>query len=431
MISLDLKHLEKFICEDEYKGISNQVQCAHELLHNRQGLGNDFLGWLDLPNEYDKDVVSKIKTAAEHIRKNCEIFIVIGIGGSYLGARAAIEFLFGTKYNEIESNDRPKIYFTGNSISASEFDDIKNICKDKDVIINVISKSGTTTEPSIAFRLMKKFMEEKYGKQGAKSRIYCTTDRKKGVLKKLSEQEGYETFTIADDIGGRFSVLTPVGLLPISVAGADIDKLMYAAACAYDDFVVADLDQNICYKYAAIRNILYRKGKCIELLSSYEPSFALMGEWFKQLFGESEGKDKKGLFPASAIFSTDLHSLGQFIQDGSRIMFETAVCIEDAGREIVIPYDEDDLDGLNYLAGKSMAFVNEKAFEGTNLAHEDGDVPVIVLKMKDRSERALGYMIYFFEKACAISGYILGVNPFNQPGVEKYKKNMLTLLSKR
>lgn len=431
MVNLDLKHVEKFINEDEYKGISSQVKSAHELLHSKQGLGNDFLGWLDLPKSYDKDVVSKIKTAADHIRKNCEVFVVIGIGGSYLGARAAIEFLFGTKYNEIKSNDRPKIYFTGNSISSFEFDDIRNICKDKDVIVNVISKSGTTTEPAIAFRLMKKFMEEKYGKQEAKSRIYCTTDRQRGALKKLSDQEGYETFVIPDDIGGRFSVLTPVGLLPIAVAGADIDELMHGAACAHDDFSSDSLEQNICYKYAAIRNILYRKGKCIELLSSYEPAFALMGEWFKQLFGESEGKDKKGLFPASAMFSTDLHSLGQFVQDGSRTMFETAVYIEDAGRDVVIPHDTNDLDGLNYLSGKSMAFVNEKAFEGTNLAHADGDVPVIVLKVKDRSEKALGYMIYFFEKACAVSGYLLGVNPFNQPGVEKYKKNMFALLGKR
>lgn len=431
MISLDLKHIEKFINEDEYEGISSQVKVAHDLLHNKQGLGNDFLGWLDLPKEYDKDVVSKIKAAAEHIKKNCEVFVVIGIGGSYLGARAAIEFLFGTKYNEIKSSNRPKIYFTGNSVSASDFDDIRNICQDKDVIINVISKSGTTTEPAIAFRLMKKFMEEKYGKREARSRIYCTTDRQGGALKKLSDQEGYETFVIPDDVGGRFSVLTPVGLLPIAVAGADIDKLLLGAACAQDDFTADSLEQNICYKYAAIRNILYCKGKCIELLSSYEPAFAMMGEWFKQLFGESEGKDKKGLFPASAIFSTDLHSLGQFVQDGSRLMFETAVYIEDAGREVIIPHDEVDLDGLNYLSGKSMAFVNKKAFEGTNLAHADGDVPVIVLKVKDRSEKALGYMIYFFEKACAISGYLLGVNPFNQPGVEKYKKNMFALLGKR
>ena len=428
-VKLELKYLDRFITSEEYEGIAPQVKRAHELLHNGEGLGCDFLGWRDLPKTYDKSILTKINESAKKIRRTCEVFIVVGIGGSYLGARAAIEFLFGTKYNEL-SSDRPKIYFVGNSVSASELSDVIKLCEGKDVILNVISKSGTTTEPAIAFRILKKFMEDKYGTNEASSRIYCTTDESRGALKNLANKEGYVTFVIPDDVGGRFSVLTPVGLLPIAVAGANINDIIHGASRAMDDFQKCDLDENDCYKYAAIRNILYRKQKSVELLASYEPSFTMMGEWFKQLFGESEGKDHKGLFPASVTFSTDLHSMGQFIQDGSRIMFETVVNIKNTNDDIVILSDEQDLDGLNFLAGKSMSYVNEKAFEGTALAHVQGGVPVIVINVENRSEEDLGYLIYFFEKACAVSGYVLGVNPFNQPGVEQYKKNMFELLGK-
>lgn len=428
-VKLELRYLDKFIAPEEYEAIAPQIERAHELLHNGKGLGCDFLGWRDLPKMYDKSILAKIEKVADKIKKTCEVFIVIGIGGSYLGARAAIEFLFGTKYNELSSN-RPKIYFVGNSISASELNDVIKLCEGKDVILNVISKSGTTTEPAIAFRILKKFMEDKYGANKASSRIYCTTDKECGALKKLADKEGYETFIIPDDVGGRFSVLTPVGLLPIAVAGANVMDIIHGAMRAMEDFQKCDLNENNCYKYAAIRNILYRKQKNIELLASYEPSFAMMGEWFKQLFGESEGKDHKGIFPASVIFSTDLHSMGQFIQDGSRNIFETVVNINDKNNDITILNDEHNLDNLNFLAGKTMSYVNEKAFEGTALAHVQGGVPVTVINVENRSEENLGYLIYFFEKACAISGYVLGVNPFNQPGVEQYKKNMFELLGK-
>lgn len=357
------------------------------------------------------------------------MFIVIGIGGSYLGARAAIEFLTSQNYNAL-AKDTPQIYFTGNSISSSALSDLLEICEGKNVSINMISKSGTTTEPAIAFRVFREYLEKKYGKEEAKSRIYCTTDKARGTLKQLADKEGYETFVVPDDVGGRFSVLTAVGLLPIAVSGADIDALMAGAQKAQSDFDNDDLMTNDCYRYAAIRNILYRKGYSTEILVAYEPAFTMMSEWYKQLFGESEGKDNKGIYPSSVIFSTDLHSMGQYIQEGRRSLFETVVKFEKCKKEITLGTDPENVDGLNFLSGKTMDFVNEKAFEGTVLAHNDGGVPNVVLNVKEMTEEELGYLIYFFEKACAISGYLLGVNPFNQPGVESYKKNMFALLGK-
>lgn len=426
---LSVKHVSDFIADREYTAIAPQIKAAHEMLHNKSGLGNDFVGWLDLPVDYDKDEFARIKAAAERIKKNTEVFIVIGIGGSYLGARAAIEFLKSPNYNALKK-DTPDIYFTGNSISSTALSELLQICEGKDVSINMISKSGTTTEPAIAFRVFREFLENKYGKEGAKERIFCTTDKAKGTRKMLADREGYETFVVPDDVGGRYSVLTAVGLLPIAVSGADIDALMAGAAKAREELSVCDLEKNDCYKYAAIRNILYRKGKAIELLVSYEPAFTLMNEWWKQLFGESEGKDNKGLFPASVVFSTDLHSMGQFIQDGSRTMFETVVLIDKPKQDVTLGTDPENVDGLNFLSGKTMDFVNKKAFEGTVLAHTDGGVPNVILTIEDSSEAELGYLIYFFEKACAISGYTMGINPFDQPGVESYKKNMFALLGK-
>ena len=408
------KYLQGFIGEQEYQGVAEQVKAAHAALHNGTGLGNDFIGWLDLPTNYDKEEFARIKAAAEKIKKDTDVFVVIGIGGSYLGARAAIEFLTSQNYN-LTCKDTPQIFFTGNSISSSALAELIELCEGKDVSVNMISKSGTTTEPAI-------MLENKYGKDGARERIYCTTDKARGTLKELADKEGYETFVVPDDVGGRFSVLTAVGLLPIAVSGADIDALMQGAQKAQEELANDDLMTNDCYKYAAIRNILYRKGKTMEI--------TMMSEWFKQLFGESEGKDNKGIFPASVIFSTDLHSLGQFIQDGSRTMFETVVLFDKCKKEVTLGTDPTNVDGLNFLAGKTMGFVNRKAFEGTVLAHNDGGVPNIVLSVPEMNETELGYLIYFFEKACAISGYMLGVNPFNQPGVESYKKNMFALLGK-
>ena len=361
--------------------------------------------------------------------RNTDVFIVIGIGGSYLGARAAIEFLKSPNYNLL-CKDTPQIFFTGNSISSNALSELVEICEGKDVSINMISKSGTTTEPAIAFRVLREMLEKKYGKEGAKERIFCTTDKAKGTLKELATKEGYETFVVPDDVGGRFSVLTAVGLLPIAVAGCDIDALMAGARKAQNDFDNDDLFTNDCYKYAALRNILYRKGYQTELLVAYEPAFTMMNEWFKQLFGESEGKDNKGIFPASVVFSTDLHSMGQYIQEGRRTLFETVVQFGKVAREITLDTDPENVDGLNFLSGKTMDFVNKKAFQGTVLAHNDGGVPNMVLDVEEMTETELGYLIYFFEKACAISGYLLGVNPFNQPGVESYKKNMFALLGK-
>ncbi len=419
----------EFLAEDDYAGIKAHVKAAHKILEERSGLGNDFLGWVDLPVNYDKEEFIRIKNAAQKIISDSDVLIVIGIGGSYLGARAAIEFLKSPLYNNLPKTT-PDIYFAGNSISGSAVQELLSICEGKRVSVNVISKSGTTTEPAIAFRIFREYLENRYGHEEAVKRIYCTTDKARGTLKQLADEQGYESFVVPDDVGGRFSVLTAVGLLPIAVAGVDIDALMKGAALAREEYATDDIDKNDCYKYAALRNCFYRKGKEIELLVSYEPRFTMMAEWFKQLYGESEGKDGKGLFPASVTFSTDLHSMGQYIQDGRRLMFETVVTIGDCGADTVIKADEKNGDGLNFLAGKPMSFVNQKAFEGTVLAHTDGGVPNLVIEVEKADEENLGRLIYFFEKACAISGYMLGVNPFNQPGVESYKKNMFAMLGK-
>ncbi len=426
-IKLQTKYLKNFIGEDEYKGIAPLVSAAHASLEAKNGLGSDFLGWVDLPTNYDKEEFARIKAAAEKIKNTCDVLVVIGIGGSYLGARAAIEFLKSPLYNNLPKQT-PDIYFVGNSINPTYLNEVLSICEGKDVCVNIISKSGTTTEPALAFRIFKQMLEKKYGKDGAKERIFATTDKAKGTLKELSDTEGYETFVVPDDVGGRFSVLTAVGLLPIAAAGCDIDKLMEGARKAQNAY--AKDDNNDCYKYAAIRNILARKGKSVEMLVSYDPAFTMMGEWFKQLFGESEGKDDKGIFPSSATFSTDLHSLGQFIQDGSKIMFETVVDITKPKNDLWLENDAENLDGLNFLTNQNMSVVNKKAFQGTILAHTEGGVPNIVIELDTPDEENLGELIYFFEKAVAISGYMMGVNPFNQPGVESYKKNMFALLGK-
>lgn len=422
-------YVKDFVTDDELKAIQPEVTKAHELLMTKTGPGNDFTGWVDLPVDYDKEEFARIKAAAKKIQDQADVLIVIGIGGSYLGARAAIEFCKSQNYNLL-TKDTPQIFFSGNTISSTTLSEIKDLVAGKDFAVNVISKSGTTTEPSIAFRVFREMLVEKYGEEGAAERIYATTDKSRGTLKALADEKGYETFVVPDDVGGRFSVLTPVGLLPIAVAGIDIDRLMQGAADARAELNDPDITKNDAYYYAALRNILLRKGKNVEMLVSYEPSFALMNEWYKQLFGESEGKDGKGLFPASAIFSTDLHSMGQYIQDGQRILFETVVSFKKPLRVVTIKEEADNSDGLNFVAGKGMSYVNEKAMQGTLLAHNDGGVPNIVLQAERMDEYELGYMIYFFEKACAVSGYILGVNPFNQPGVESYKKNMFALLGK-
>ncbi len=429
-VKLELKHTKDFIREDEFKAIVPQVETAHKLLSSKTGPGNDFLGWLDLPINYDKEEFARIEAAAKRIQANSQVLIVIGIGGSYLGAAAALEFLKSPFYNNLKK-DTPEIYFVGNNISGDYFNDILKLIEGKDVSVNVISKSGTTTEPAVAFRYFKAFMEKKYGKEGAKERIFATTDKARGTLKSLADKEGYETYVIEDDVGGRFSVLTAVGLLPIAVAGCDIRALMSGAAAAHSDFNDCDIEKNACYKYAAIRNILLRKGFALEMVVYYEPACRMLSEWFKQLYGESEGKDSKGLFPVSAGFSTDLHSLGQFIQDGSRIMFETVLDIKKPKSDTEILHDELNGDGLNFLSGMNMSYVNRKAMEGTIVAHtEEGRVPNIIIEVDDFSEYSLGYLLYFYMKACAISGYILSVNPFDQPGVESYKRNMFALLGK-
>ena len=426
-IKLVTKYADKFINSHELDAVRAQITAAHQLLTTKSGLGIDFLGWVDLPVDYDKEEFERIKAAAKRIKEKADILIVIGIGGSYLGARAAIELLKSPYYNNLKK-DTPDIYFVGNNISPTYLNEILSICESKDICVNVISKSGTTTEPALAFRIFKKLLEDKYGKEEAKTRIFATTDKCKGTLKDLSTEEGYETFVVPDDVGGRYSVLTAVGLLPIAAAGCDIDAIMKGAQAARVAY--ANDDMNDCYKYAALRNILYRKGKAVELLVSYEPCFAMMNEWFKQLYGESEGKDHKGIFPASVIFSTDLHSMGQFIQDGSRVMFETVVDVKNAKQDLYLENDKDNLDGLNFLTGQNMSVVNRKAMEGTILAHTEGGVPNLVIEVDKLDEYNFGEMVYFFEKACAISGYMLGVNPFNQPGVESYKKNMFALLGK-
>ena len=428
-IKLNDRYLAGFVAPHEYENIKREVSMAHELLQNKSGAGNDFLGWTTLPADYDKEEFARIKVAAEKIKKNSDILVVIGIGGSYLGARAAIEFIKSPLYNNLKK-DTPDIYFAGNNISTTALTELLSICEGKDISVNVISKSGTTTEPAIAFRVFKALLVEKYGKEGARERIFVTTDKARGTLKKFSDDEGYETFVVPDDVGGRYSVLTAVGLLPIAAAGIDIDKLMEGAQMAREEYSSPELESNPALRYAVLRNIMKRKGKTTEILVGYEPYMLMLNEWWKQLYGESSGKDGKGLFPASVIFSTDLHSLGQYIQDGQRTLFETVISVQNSGAEFIIPNDPANVDGLNFLSGKALDYVNKTAITATLLAHNDGGVPNILLEVEDRTEKSLGYLIYFFEFACAISGYLLGVNPFDQPGVEAYKKNMFALLGK-
>ncbi len=428
-IKLDDKYLNGFVREHELAAYAPMVKAAHETLESRSGLGNDFLGWVDLPVNYDKDEFERIKKAAAKIKSDSEVLIVIGIGGSYLGARAAIEALRSSLYNSLKK-DTPEIYFVGCSLSPTYLNEVISLVEGRDFSVNIISKSGTTTEPALAFRVFRDLLVERYGEDGAKGRIYATTDKARGTLKELSDKMGYETFVIPDDVGGRFSVLTAVGLLPIACAGCDIDALMKGAAAAREEYKDFDIEKNSCYKYAALRNILYKKGKSVEMLISYENSFQMMAEWFKQLYGESEGKDNKGLYPSSAVFSTDLHSLGQFVQDGSRVMFETVIQFGKPQKDLFLKNNPNNIDGLNFLSDQNMSIVNRKAFEGTVIAHTEGGVPNIVLEVPELNEFELGFMVYFFEKACAISGYLLGVNPFDQPGVESYKKNMFALLGK-
>lgn len=428
-IKINTNYLTDVVTREDLSTIAPKVLSARDTLYHRNGAGNDFLGWLDLPTNYDKEEFTRILAAAQRIKNNTDVFIVIGIGGSYLGARAAIEFASSPNYNAL-AKETPAIYFAGNSISPTMLNDLLAICEGKDVSINVISKSGTTTEPAIAFRVFRNLIEKKYGKEEAAKRIFVTTDKERGTLKGLADQEGYETFVVPDDVGGRFSVLTAVGLLPIAVAGVDVSAIMEGAKVAQDELKEGDVDTNDCFKYVAVRNALYNRGKSTELFACYEPGFAQMNEWLKQLFGESEGKDGKGIFPASVIFSTDLHSLGQFIQESGQKMFESVISFEKVKKDFIIEAEAEDIDGLNFLAGKPMSFVNQKAFQGTILAHNDGGVPNIVLQVPEMSAFELGYMIYFFELACAVSGYLIGVNPFNQPGVESYKKNMFALLGK-
>ncbi len=431
-VTFDYSKAAQFISDHEVAYMKKLTLDAKEVLVSKTGAGNDFLGWVDLPVDYDKEEFGRIKEAAKKIQSDSEVLLVIGIGGSYLGARAAIEFLRHGFYNMVDKSIRktPEIYFVGNSISSTYIKHLIDVIGDRDFSINMISKSGTTTEPAIAFRVFKEMMEKKYGKEGAAKRIYATTDKAKGSLKNLATEEGYETFVVPDDVGGRFSVLTAVGLLPIAVSGADIDKLMEGAASGRKRALELPYEENDAMKYAAVRNILLRKGKAIEILCNYEPSAHYVSEWWKQLFGESEGKDQKGLYPSSVDFTTDLHSMGQFIQDGSRVMFETVLNIEKAREEITIGTEPVDLDGLNYLAGKTVDFVNKSAMNGTILAHTDGQVPNLMVNMPEVSEFYLGELFYFFEFACGLSGYLLGINPFNQPGVENYKKNMFALLGK-
>ena len=431
-VRFDAASAKDFFTMEDLASLKNEVQAAKEILLSGTGAGNDYIGWRRLPVDYDKEEFARIKKAAEKIRKQSDVLIVIGIGGSYLGARAAIEFLQHSFYNVVGSKIRkaPEIYFCGSNMSSTYLAHLMNVIDGRDFSINVISKSGTTTEPAIAFRIFKELIEAKYGKEEAKERIYATTDKARGALKTLADTEGYETFVVPDDIGGRFSVLTAVGLLPIAAAGLDIDEMMAGAADAMAELYKAPFEDNDALLYVACRNLLYRRGASVEILANYEPCVHYVAEWWKQLYGESEGKDHKGLFPASVDLTTDLHSLGQFIQDGSRIMFETVVDIEEPSCEITIKEDAEDLDGLNYLAGKTVDFVNKNAMKGTIMAHTEGGVPNLLIHLKRRDERTLGELFYFFEFACGVSGYMLGVNPFNQPGVEAYKKNMFMLLGK-
>lgn len=431
-VKFDYSKTAGYVHEHEVESMKALTESARKLLLSKSGAGNDYLGWIDLPVDYDKEEFARIKKAAEKIKSDSDVLVVIGIGGSYLGARAAIEFLGHNFFNSVSKDLRkaPEIYFVGNSISSNYLAGLVDVIGDRDFSVNIISKSGTTTEPAIAFRVFKKMLEEKYGKDGAAKRIYATTDKAKGALKKLADAEGYEEFVVPDDVGGRFSVLTAVGLLSIAVSGVDIDELMAGAASARKRCIENDFDNNDAMQYAALRNIMLRKGKSVEILCDYEPSLHYTLEWWKQLMGESEGKDNKGLFPASVDLTTDLHSMGQFIQDGSRIMFETVLNVEKTSREIVIEKEDEDLDGLNYLAGKTMDFVNKCAMNGTILAHTDGNTPNLRVDIPEQTPFYLGELFYFFEFACGLSGYMLGVNPFNQPGVESYKKNMFALFGK-
>lgn len=431
-VTFDYSKAGCFVAEHEVEAMKKLAEAAKETLVSKTGAGNDFLGWIDLPVDYDKEEFARIKEAAKKIQEDSQVLIVIGIGGSYLGARAAIEFLRHGFYNNVSKEIRktPEIYFVGNSISSSYIKGLMDVVGDRDFSINIISKSGTTTEPAIAFRVFKEILEKKYGKEEAAKRIYATTDKARGALKQVADEEGYAEFVVPDDVGGRFSVLTAVGLLPIAVSGADIDKLMEGAASGRDLALNSPFEENDALKYAAIRNILLRKGKNVEVLANYEPSLHYVNEWWKQLYGESEGKDQKGIFPASVDLTTDLHSMGQFIQDGSRIMYETVLNVEKSREEVMIGEEPVDLDGLNYLAGQTVDFVNKSAMNGTVLAHTDGNVPNLMVNIPEQNEFYLGELFYFFEFACGVSGYILGVNPFNQPGVEAYKKNMFALLGK-
>lgn len=431
-VRFDYTKALSFFGEHELTYLRDFVKVAHHSLHEKTGAGNDFLGWIELPTEYDREEFSRIQKAAEKIKSDSDVLLVIGIGGSYLGARAAIEMLQHSFYNALpkEKRQTPQILFVGNNISSTYMKDLMDLLDGKDFSINVISKSGTTTEPAIAFRIFRKLLEEKYGVEEARKRIYATTDKARGALKTLATEEGFESFVIPDDVGGRYSVLTAVGLLPIAVSGANIEDMMNGAAQAKEDLSASELDDNIAYQYSAVRNALYNRGKTIEMLINYEPGLQYFSEWWKQLFGESEGKDQKGIFPASANFSTDLHSLGQYVQEGRRDLFETIIKVEKPRHELTLEEADNDLDGLNYLAGQTIDFVNNKAFEGTLLAHTDGGVPNLIISIPKMDAYTFGYLVYFFEKACAMSGYLLGVNPFDQPGVEAYKVNMFALLGK-
>jgi len=431
-VIFDYSRAAGFVSAEEMENMKATTMCAKNVLMDKSGAGSDFLGWIDLPVDYDKEEFQRIKMAAEKIQNDSDVLLVIGIGGSYLGARAAIEFLSHSFYNVLPKGKRktPEIYFVGNSISSKYIQDLKDVLEGKDFSVNIISKSGTTTEPAIAFRVFKDMLIEKYGREEANRRIYATTDKARGALKNLADEEGYESFVVPDDVGGRFSVLTAVGLLPIAVSGADIDKLMEGAEAARMEALEAPYESNGALQYAAVRNILLRKGKTVEIVANYEPSLHYVSEWWKQLFGESEGKDQRGIFPAAVDLTTDLHSMGQFIQDGARIMFETVLELEESSAEILLKEEAVDTDGMNYLAGKSVDFVNKSAMNGTILAHTDGNVPNLMVRIPGQDEYSLGQLFYFFEYACGVSGYILGVNPFNQPGVESYKKNMFALLGK-
>ena len=428
-LKISNEFVKGFVSQEEIESLVNQAKDALNTVKSKSGAGSDFLGWYDLPANYDKEEFQRIKKAAKKIQGNSDILIVIGIGGSYLGARAAIEFVKSPIYNNLKK-DTPDIYFAGNNISTTALSELLSICEGKDISVNVISKSGTTTEPAIAFRVFKALLIQKYGEAGAKDHIFVTTDKARGTLKQFSDAAGYETFVVPDDVGGRYSVLTAVGLLPIAVAGIDIDAMMQGANDARVVFANENINENEVLKYAILRNALSRKGKSTEILVGYEPYMLMLNEWWKQLYGESEGKDQKGIFPASVIFSTDLHSLGQYIQDGQRNLFETVINIKNPGEKFIIPNDDSNVDGLNFISGKELDYVNKTAMLATLIAHNDGGVPNILIDLEDRSAGTFGYLVYFFELACAVSGYMLGVNPFNQPGVEAYKKNMFALLGK-